>query len=313
MLVLFASLIVISLIATNYKNYSKNGFKNMPRNNVSNSVGFNAKMDFIVKSDNFNESTFLIAGSSLSLNNISGELIAQRTNEKVFNISSFGFKSSTQLVKLLDILHLKQLKTILIGFNNTDFGYSSPEINYKLTDQYLNSSRFARTFSLIRNFNIISFSNDWELRNAVSDISNDKTSLNFDKTGSVLLNSKGFSIIKITEVGLVDTTGLNNFITNTQILKNECTKRGISLILVYLPSKFDLLSRNNIIQNNIAAQKLSIKFGQIFYDLHKVKLPENYFYDGAHMFKEGADSITNLILDSLINREYKFNTNKTTF
>jgi hypothetical protein len=290
----------------NYKNYSTYGFKNMPLNNVSNSVGFNAKMDFIVKSPDFKNCTFLIAGSSLSLNNISGELIAQRTKEKVFNVSSFGFKSSKQLLKLLDVLDLKYLKTMLVGFNNTDFDYNCPEINYKLTDKYLNSSNLVRKFSLLYNFNIRNFSNDWELRNEVSDVCNNKSSLNFDKTGSVLLDSKGFNALEVKEVGLVDTTGLINFITNMEILNRNCIKRGITLILVYLPSRLDLLSESNVMQNKIAATKLFIKFGKVFYDTHNVKLPDNYYYDGSHMFKEGAEKITNSIIDSLICREYTF-------
>lgn len=308
--IVFAALIAISLIAKNYTNYSESGFKNMPLNNASNSVGFNAKMDFIVKSKDFKDCTFLIAGSSLSLNNISGELIEKKTNEKVFNISSFGFKSSNQLLKLLNALNLKKLKTILIAFNNTDFGCIGPEINYKLTERYLNSTSFSRNISLLYNFNIRNFSNDWELRNAVSNISNDKTSLNFDKTGSVLLNSNGFSISKINDIGLEDTTGLNNFITNIEILKKDCNKRGITLMMIYLPSRFDLLSEKNILQNKIAAKKLTDKFKSQFYDTHDKKLPNKFFYDGSHMFKEGAESITNSIIDSLHNREQKIISNQ---
>lgn len=293
-----AIVIIFTRIFFNFNNFTVKSIPYLPLNNVSNSQSFRAKVDHLVTSTNFRKCTFLIAGSSMSLNNISGNVIHNRTKECVYNISSSNFipKQFNQLLKIIDI---NSIKYILIAFNNCDFGKAEFDIDFKETDDYINGNKLHRLWNCIKKFNINKFSHDCDFRDKFSNNNNTYASVNFDEYGSVLLEHNGFTIDKKRWNYYWDTTGFNIFYNDISDLNHICNQHKIFLFLVYLPYRPNLLPTKISIQNQSVAEMLQSKFGKSLIDLHNFKIPLNQYCDGVHMFKDGAECITNLIIDSL--------------
>jgi hypothetical protein len=291
---------MLLLLIIHYKVILSGDYKiNMPMNNVSNSPSFRAKIDHAKKSENFRKCTFLIAGSSMSLSNISGQMIANSTNETVYNISSWGFKSS-QILNVLKILrHNKNIQYILIAFNNCDFDKDRFTIDYEALDMYLNGNKSSQIVSFIKKIDVQTFFDDWKYRNKYANVNNVYQSLNFDKTGSIELLENNFIIDKKRWKEYTDTTGFNFFYDNIDKISKTCKKNNIKLILVYLPYRNNLLPEQYKIHNQYIAKKMKDKYQKNFIDLHQLKLPDNFFCDANHFFKRGNNFITKLIIDSL--------------
>jgi hypothetical protein len=296
---IIAIFILIRVFSENYNNYKKYHFKYIPLNNVSNSPCFKAKLDHLVNSPNFRNCTFLIAGSSMSLSNISGKIISNRLNETVYNISSWGLKPS-QLNQFIKQINTDKIKYLLVAFSNWDFGESVYNIDFKATGDLINGNKLTRFWSSIDKFNIFTFSQDWNYRSKFSNCNNCYESLNFDKYGSIQYEPIGFIIEPSRWNVYKDTTGFNNFYNNINELYAICTKHEIALFLVYLPIRSDLLTPLTLVQNQQIAEILKKRFDKSFLDLQHKNIPSNQYWDGFHMFKEGAESITNLIIDTLI-------------
>ena len=302
-----AFIIMIRLVSLNFNNFSKSYFKYMPINNVSNSPSFRAKMDHLVHSENYKHCTFLIAGSSMSLNNISGEVFQSRTNEMVYNISSWCLKPIVinQLIQMIDV---HKIKYVLMAFNNTDFDAGSElrkgvgyEIDFKATDSYINGNVFRSYYSVVDKFDINTFSEDWDFRCKFSSVDNAYESIKFDKYGSVMLNHNGFILKKKWASIPVDTTRFyNSFFHDVKILDSICKYKNIKLILVYVPTRPNVLTEKNVMQNQKVSQMMKLRFGRSYIDMQKSEIPLIKFCDGFHMFKEGAESLTNSIVDSIV-------------
>src|SRR5580700_7326606 len=99
-----------------YEPFGKFNFDLIPKNNLTNSVCLRAQMDHLFKSADFRNCTFLIAGSSMSLNNISGLTISNRTGECVYNLSAWGIEPSN-VTELLSVLDKKRIKYLTVAFN----------------------------------------------------------------------------------------------------------------------------------------------------------------------------------------------------
>ena len=300
LLLIVSFLTILGVISMHFKDIKKNGFRNMPLNNTSNSISFRAKLDHIHNSNNFKHCTFLIAGSSMSLNNISGEIIHNRTKECVYNISSWGFKLK-EVNKFIVLTNLNNVKYIFLAFNNRDFG-NSFTFNSEATDAFLNTNKLRKIQYFISTFNIYLYNKDWESRAKLATINNTYESLNFDTYGSVLFDNKGFVIDENRWNANSDSTGFYIFINQIEKLDSICKKHRIKLLIAYLPTRVDLLTKKNITQNMFISNVLQNKIGKSFVDLQNVRFQNNQYCDGIHLFKKGAEQITNQIIDSLIFR-----------
>ncbi|MFP5040540.1 hypothetical protein [Parasediminibacterium sp. JCM 36343] len=290
--------VIIKILISNFSDLRQLSYKVIPFNNVSNSICFKAKLDQMPISHNFKSCTFLIAGSSMSLNDISGKIIANRTNECVYNISSWGFKP-VQTIEFLNLIKNNKLKYIFIAFNNIDFGKADVNIDFKATDAYLNGNKLIKYWGVINKFNFNTFSKDLHYRYRFSSITNSYESIAFDEFGSAQLDHEGFEISKKRWDTYQDTTGFGYFYNSVNTLGIVCKQRKINLILVYLPCRPNLQSAQNIIQNQAVSKVLKKRFGNAFIDIQNIHIPISQYCDATHLFREGAENITNLIIDSL--------------
>lgn len=300
--------IITLIIIINFNNLKTLSLEQLPLNNVSNSDCFRAKTDHITTSDNFRHCTFLIAGSSTALCNISGEIIQERTKNCVYNISSWGLRSE-QINKLFEIINIDSVKYLLVAFSNIDFGKAGFTIDYKEADRYINGNKLIKVLSFINKFNINIFTYDCYFRNKFSKKGAFK-SVVFDDYGSALIAQDNLNAIdkaKLYEDTIMnkynDTIGFNYFFNEINKLDSFCNQHKISLNLVYLPNRTILLSRKSQTNSELVSQTLHDKYGKSFIDLHKIVIPLEYYCDNNHISKDGAGIITTIIIDSLNKRK----------
>lgn len=302
------TLIVITIIIQ-YSNSKMNlKFDTLPKNNLSNNSCFRAKLDHLVKSENYNNCTFLISGSSMSLNNISGQIISKKTNECVYNISAWGTKSN-QILELFNIINKRKIKYLLLAFNTCDFNVDTYNINFKDTERYLINGTLVRYWLLLKEINFTSFIDEWKYRTKFSNISNTYESLNFDITGSIQFEHKEF-IIDSTRWKTVpdDTSGFNIFHNNINRLYIKCRESKIKLFIVFLPARMDLLNEQRRKSFISLSKTLRSDFQTNYIDLSGMEIPLSKYCDGIHFFKDGAEDITKAVLDSLsINKKLFLN------
>lgn len=296
--VIGVTIVLFRIITVNLHLIKESQARFMPRNNVSNSPCFKAKLDHLVQSPNFKNCTLLVAGSSMSLNNISGRIIQEQTGESVYNISSWGLKPR-QLNEFLQRINVEHVRSLLIGFNNCDFGTTEYRIDFKAVDAALNGNKLRRYWSAVNEFNIQTFSKDWSYRAKFASISNSYQSINFDKFGSVLFEPAGFVINDHRWNARFDSTGFSNFYQGITAISNFCERHKIKLLLAYLPTRPNLLSPEMEIQNQTVSNILCKKFPTSYVDMQKTEIPAAEYCDGIHLFRGGAERLTVAILDSL--------------
>lgn len=270
----------------------------IPGNYVSNSSCFNAKLDHLVHSDHLAHCSFLIAGSSMSLCNISGKRIEASTGETVYNVSAWGIKPA-QTTQLLKIIDKKNINTLLLAFNNSDFGELTNNVDFSATELFIKKGPLRRLYLLFKQMSYKNFLFELGYRMHFSKITNHYESLNFDETGSVQLEPEGFVIDEKKWKRYFDTTGFSTFQAEIAKLDLLCKTQGIHLIPVYLPARADLMDGEKNERNAFIAEKVRAHFQMYFIDLHEAKLPSEMYCDGIHFFKEGSEIITRMVVDTL--------------
>lgn len=293
-----SAIILIIYLVKNYDVLKDVKLKDVPGNNLGNSMSFKAKMDHLIRSSNYNNCEFLISGSSISLNNVAGKTIAERTGSCVYNISSWGFKVS-QTNRFLEVVGTGKIKHLLVAFNNTDFRGLNYNIDYELVKSYIEGGSLTRSWLFITKFNLETFVTDWNRRSLLSHVSNEYRSINFDETGSCHFSRKNFVIDSTRWKRYDDTTGFVKFCSGVVALKRFCVERNVELTIVYLRNREDLLTEKRKKENKTVALKLKENFGDFFIDLHEIEMPLKEYCDGMHYFREGAERVTKIILDSL--------------
>lgn len=290
--------ILLIFYIKNYQVIKDLDIKKIPRNNLCNSMSFKAKMDHLVSSPNYDKCDLLISGSSISLNNVSGKMLADSLKYTVYNISSWGFKVD-QTNRFLNVFEDKKIKHVLVAFNNTDFREVNYNINYETVRSFIEGGKSYRFWLFLCKFNLETFLTDWNRRSIFSKVNNEYRSINFDETGSCQFSKENFKIDAVRWKRYDDTTGFSKFHKDATMLKTICEKRNIDLTLVYLPNREDLLTEKNKAQNDKVGLMLNDTFGKYFIDLHNVKIPAEEYCDGMHYFREGAERVTSYVLDSL--------------
>lgn len=272
---------------------------NLPKNNLANSHCFRAKLDHAIVDNRLNKCTFLISGSSISMNNISGSTLQKATNEIVYNISSSGTLPQQTLELMNNKVFGEKLRYILVAFNNVDFGEPQYHIDYKSASQFFRGNSLERSLIFLKTFNLTVFTKDIFKRVKFSSVSNVYESLKFDQTGSVLLDRKGFVIDERRWETYYDTVGFSKFFKSICHLNELCKKNSIELYLIYVPFRSDLLSESRMQENREVSKLIRSKFHSNFYDFSNFMMTSDYFSDNQHFFREGSECITNLLLDSL--------------
>lgn len=156
----------------------------------TNSISFDAKIKY-VKEKKLGQIDFMAIGSSVTLNDLSSDVVKDSLGLSYFNFSSWGLQMKDVNAMVTDYIPKYKPKYVIVISSITDFAnndLSETINNYLNTDQYFKDHLHA--YFYIKNFNSIE-----ELMNRkkglVEDMSIDTNyynSLHYDEGGAVLLN-----------------------------------------------------------------------------------------------------------------------------
>jgi hypothetical protein len=219
---------------------------------------------------------------------------------KVYNVSSFGTKPRQTIEMFNHEIFGEQIDYLMVAFNNCDFGdLNNITVDFNATDKFINGGILSRIWIFLKTFNLMTFFSDLKDRTDFSGIVNNYKSLMFDNTGSVLLEREGFKVDSARWEEYYDTTGFRVFYNDILELDSICKEKSVGFYLVYLPFRRDLVTEEYKLQNNEIANALKSDLGQNFIDLSNLHIDTENYCDYAHMYKEGAEQITGIALDSI--------------
>lgn len=295
-LLLLIGIVLLAVFRVRYSGYNS---QFVPLNHLSNSICYNGNFQNLAQNAALKDEEFLVMGSSMSLNNVSGEMIGDSFHCKAYNLSSWGFRSD-KLIDFFKTVPLPSCKKVVVAFNNIDFGINyGAHYDFPLTNRYISGGAFDKWLAFVRTFNFLEFDRTFVERK-ISMPRNDKYfALGYDRYGSILLDTAHFKIDQYRYFSYTDTAGFDVFYHNVQLLKKQLDERGIRLYLVYLPYRRDLLTTERKNQNDYVAAQMRTVLPDNFIDLHSVGFRKELYADAAHFFRQGAEALTSTIIDSL--------------
>lgn len=256
----------------------------------SNSICFNAKAKFILENkEYFNESKYLVIGSSMSLNNIDCNILSDSIGEKVFNLSSWGmnFKNFNDF-NIWDTANV-----IITNIHFQDFHqsriknkYGYPFSNFRLIN-HLNISLDFVTY--LKQLDFYKSANT----NGINDNYDD---LSFNKSGSIIFSDK--EIFKLSDfrwnkdVDMPNESELKEFI-NSVIIKSKSVKR---LIILFSPGRESIKNKQKVnFVNELKSYLNSVPNVVFFNNFNSVDFSDEDFVDHSHFSGSGAKKYSEIV------------------
>jgi hypothetical protein len=275
-----------------YIRYSKYPLRSLALVHISNSISYNSNIQNLVLNTDIDKIEYMILGSSISLNNLSAKMIEDTFQRKTYNLSSWGFPV-TRAIDFFNIIHPQHCRNVLVAFNNIDF-VDNPGIkyNFKETKYFLQGNKLVKLLVVLKTFNFSKFDDDTKYKDSTVQ----RSPLDFGTHGSALLNPLRFPRDDNKLPVYKDTTGFQMFYKHLQQLKALLKENNCTLSLLYVPYRSDILSEEQFLNNDLAAAQLKIGFGKEFIDFHRRQIADSLYWDGAHLYKDGAIMLTKMML-----------------
>lgn len=278
-----------------------NKFENVPLR-FTNSISFDAKLNFLKKSEKWNNVEIIIIGSSMGLNNInSGILSYEFQNENIVNISSWGLKVQ-EVFDLLKLINLSKVKKIIYLNQYFDFyGESINDYNKEHVKKYLNNkfdlSPYLKTFNTL-NYDFKDYIL-WKKRYINNNYYND---LGFNEYGDVELFIPKHNINLKRWNEIVNTENLKNNFDSFENMIKFLNKNKIELIVVTTPYRKEFFSIDKFI-NQYNAYSMKILELNKQYDFkyinlqNSLELSDTFFVDSSHLSSKGAELVSKKIVE----------------
>jgi hypothetical protein len=275
-----------------YIRYSKYPLRSLALVRVSNSICYNSNIQNLGFNKDINKIEFLIMGSSISLNNLSAKMIEDSLGRKTYNLSSWGFPV-TRAIDFFNTIHLQNCRNVLVAFNNIDF-VDNPDIKYdfKLSKYFLQENKLVKLLVILKTFNFFQFDNDTKYKDSTVQ----RSPLDFGAHGSALLDPVRFPRDDHKLPVFKDTTGFQMFYKHLLQLKALLKENNCTLSLLYVPYRAGMLSKEQFLNNDWAAAQLKTGFGKEFIDFHRREIADSLYWDGSHLYKDGAIQLTKMML-----------------
>lgn len=275
----------------------------------TNSLSYDAKLNFIRNNKLLDKADTLVIGSSMGLNNINGEILEKSDKIKfVLNASSWGLNTN-EIFELLQALDLKKIKTVIYPQQYFDFEqFSSKNINKTEIKDFLSGKfifkPYLETFQTLNN-NLDTYI-FWKSK-ALNEKKYDY--LGFDKNGDINLDLEKKFInqkrwIKYSKNSVTDERNIKVLIKMNDYLK----ERNINFLVVTTPHRIEILNKDKQFQSFFSnfinrLEKLSKKYGFMYLNLHdKLMLNDSYFIDSSHLNIYGAKAVSSEIVNYLENK-----------
>ncbi len=267
----------------------------------SNSISYDSKLNFLHKNfELLSESSTIVIGASLSLNNIDSSYLSKENFGDVINVSSWGLRPH-EVLQLLKLINLSKKKYVIYSLQYVKLdGHSLKNVNTDEVEKYLNNEFSFYPYILKYKTFMYNFPKYMKYKKVHMD-KNKYRYLNFDENGDVNFDFDNDSYInqkrwnndyksKFKKENYKAFIDINNFLK----------KQGIKFILVTSPLRQAILKKlqkksifnKHIIQLDKMAQKENF----MHINAHEIlELNDTYFVDSAHLNIKGASSVSKLI------------------
>jgi hypothetical protein len=272
----------------------------------SNSLSYDAKLNFIHNGKLLENADTLVIGSSMSLNNISGIALEDDSIKikKVANIASWGL-SSEESLKFLQLINLKKIKYIIYSTEYDDFTDRKQEkdIDIKNAIAYLDNEfvlkpylkRFSTAYKNIKNY---FFYKKIYLN------PNSYTSLLFDRTGSVnfTFSQEYYNKERWNSTREYDDELSQKSFESLKKMVDIANAHNIKMIVTTSPVRLAFLKTHPIAQKKMLSyvkelKKLSKEKSFIYINAHEIlQLDDSCFLGATHLNKSGATLFSKIIL-----------------
>ncbi len=274
----------------------------------SNSISYDAKLNYIHNHNLLNGADTIIIGSSMGLSDINGlALEKSKKINKVANISSWGMNTS-EILELFKMIDLSSVKYVVYGAQYLDFccDKKSIKINDREIKKFLKGDFLIKPYIKTANKIILNLEDYIKYDSKYMD-HHKYQNLDFDSAGDALYASKNFNIEKERWNHFeFQASGLSNnsFEDLIKIVK-ICHSKHIKFFLVIPPIRKKVLisseTQKMIFKRFIAKISfLSKKYSFVYINLYNLfDLDDSYFVDAIHLNKKGATKVSEEILKKL--------------
>jgi hypothetical protein len=289
-----------------YARYSRYPRRSLALVHLSNSLCYNSNIQNLVSNTDIDKLDCLILGSSISLENLSGKMLEDSLGLKTYNLSSWGFPVWAT-IEFFNTIHPKKCRSVVVAFNNVDFPGAreltsdvANSTQYKFTESgyFLQGNPLIKLLVLLKTFNFMQFNSDTKYKDSVIR----RSPLDFDAHGSVLLDPIRFPRDDKKLDLYRDTAGFATFNTDLLKLRELLRKRNVTLTLIYSPYRAGSLNDTQLRNCDVVARQMRNDFGSDLIDLHRMAVADSLYWDGIHMYKDGAFEFTERAI-STINRQ----------
>jgi len=276
---------------------------------LTSSISFDAKLKYI-KEKQIKQTDIIAIGSSMTLNNLSSDVIKDSLSKSYFNFASWGLQINDTYDVTNDYISRYKPKCIIVVSSITDFtnnNLSSSINNYLSTSRYIKDN--LEWYFYIKNFNSIGEirSRKKELAKCEALNNDDYSSLQFDEAGGILLDipKEKISLKRWNDHLLFPTTYSSSHYKALGRLSALLKNQKIQFIFVQPPIKMQyvttLVSQQIVDHHFLKCKNIVESYGGIYLNFHGIKefTKDSLFVDQYHLSSTGAALFTKKITHSL--------------
>ena len=304
--ILFHFLLYTLVLGIIYTYFNQIKLKHFPPPNISNSISFNKKSQFI-RNNGFINFDILSLGSSMTLRNIySQSIVKYFKNGSYLNASSWGVNMEENF-QLLKIFHeIYSPKYLIIASNLIDFRESEKIFNYNIIKKYLKSRKIFLPYYHLRTFDFNYYKDNILLLKRMDLNPNTYGTLIYDRYGGANFDKNNFIIKdKRWNLNVVDTKIDTLQYSYLDSIFKFCNDKNVSLLFIESPLRegiYKTLGEENRIKlkNHIRKiNNISQLYDGITVNTSIDYLNDSLFVDSTHLSDIGALIFTESSLTSL--------------
>jgi hypothetical protein len=301
LLCLLLSGIVISIYVLVYKV----SFDDIPAPPLSNSYSLNEKIEFLRTAKK--EVPVLAIGSSISLNNLSSEVLVKHFGSHAFlNTASWGINMQDNYNMLKTLYEVYHPHTLILASSIVEFEKSDKLVNYSLLKEYLTSPDFKAKLYHLKCFNLRYYMDNINYKKMVRADKHRYQYLVFDANGGVNLEGEGFKIDQRRWNGSFEKKDLDTLsYLYLDSISTFCKNKNIQLLFFQSPFRkgmYTQLDASKTAELSTHLKKIETilkKNNQVFIDTDDLLWNDSLFIDFMHLNKNGASAFTKYCLDKL--------------
>lgn len=275
-----------------------------PAPQYSDSYSFNEKLSFL--RDHQSKQATYVVGSSMCLNNFSGQAYAQRTGDSsLMNIASWGLSVKDSYLWLSHLAQLHQPRHVILLTNYVDFCQVNKQLQLDDAISYLHSDQaLSRWWQAIKHFNLKYCIKNFSYARRVRTESASYEYLGFDAFGCVNLIPTGFQVdsARWSDDHLMRVP-LDEQYAYFDSISAYCFNHQISFTCLQSPYRAGLYSamsgeKKQRLHDHIQRiQSIVTARGQSFIDANNQLWGDSLFVDGTHLNADGAASLTHFLIE----------------